>query len=454
MSTFHRRTAIAVPASQLEQWHYRTGAFERLTPPWENARIIQEPESITDGSQAIVELKQGPFWRRWIAEHRDCKPGESFTDVQLKGPFAAWTHCHRFLKESGQNCALEDDIQYRLPLHPLGQWFGDWFVRRKLTSMFSYRHALTKSDLERAASEPETPPMTIVVTGATGMIGRALLPYLRMRGHTVLRITRRPHLPDDIAWDIQKGTLTLPERQIDAAIHLAGENVAGGRWNEARKTRLMESRRLGTRLLCKALAEHSNRPKVLISASGSNYYASNTSIIHDESSPRGDDFLSKVCEVWEQETQAAADAGIRVARLRLGVVLSASGGALGKMLLPFQLGGGGRLGRGTQRMPWIALDDAIDIMTRALGDERYTGPINTVAPEAVTNREFTQALANTLRRPALFPIPAIAIKALFGEMGEATLLGDIALKPARLQALGYCFRHPEIRAALAYTLGR
>ena len=454
MKTFQRRTTIDVSASALEQWHLKPGALQRLTPPWETVRTITEPKSIVDGSRAVVELKQGPIWQRWVAEHRDCKPGHSFSDVQLKGPFASWTHIHRFIAEGERSSTLQDHIRYCLPVHPLSHWIAGWYVRKKLERTFAYRHSITKIDLERCASERKTVPLTIAVTGATGMIGQALLPYLRMRGHTVLPITRTPKNPGDIAWNPAKGRLSLPDRPIDAAIHLAGENVAGGRWNATRKTRILESRRLGTRLLCKALAAHSPNPGVLISASGSNYYPSNTDLVHDEQAPSGDDFLSQVCQVWEEETRAAEQAGIRVVRLRIGVVISAAGGALGKMLLPFQLGAGGQLGSGTQRMPWIAIDDLVDIMTRALVDDRYHGPINTVAPEMITNLAFTKSLATTLNRPAIIPIPGFVIKALFGEMGQTTLLGDLALKPARLQDLGYTFRHPNIAHALAHTLGR
>ena len=420
-------------------------------------RIIAEPSEIVDGTRAVIAMKAGPFWTRWVAEHQDCQPGAGFSDVQVKGPFARWKHVHRFSKAKGGASQLSDEIDYRLPFGFLGSLIGGWLVKKKLERTFNYRHAVTKSDLERVASEPggNGVPMQILVTGATGMVGAALEAFLRMRGHRVRRVTRNPSRRDDVRWDPNAGVLDLSEDDpIDAVVHLAGENIAGGRWSDERKRRILESRRKGTRLLCETLAKRSQRPGVLVSASGANYYAAGTDRPQDESAPRGTGFLSGVCEVWEGETGIAERAGIRVVKLRLGVVLSPAGGALAKMLPAFKLGVGGRLGTGKQRMPWIALDDVIDIVHRALRDERYTGAINAVAPEVLANASFTSALAGVLHRPAIFPAPAFALKAALGrEMAEETLLADLALEPAKLRDLGYPFRYPKIEGALAYLMG-
>ena len=459
MEQFHKTTRIEVPAAQLERWHFRPGAFQRLTPPWERVEVVEEPGEISDGARAVIRTKViGPISAAWIAEHKDCIAGKSFTDVQLKGPFAQWTHVHTFSAIDETSCTLDDSIDYRLPLGFLGKIFGGGFVRTKLDRTFRYRHAVTKMDLERQATEPgaDNKAMTLLVTGATGMVGSALEGYLRMRGHHVRRVTRRPTRPDDVRWNPRKGEFDLPrDTTIDAVVHLAGENVAGGRWNEARRQRIIESRRQGTQLLCETISKLNRPPSVLISASGVNYYEAGTKMPVDESAPRGTGFLSDVCEIWESGTSAAEAAGIRTVHLRIGVILSPAGGALAKMLPAFQLGAAGRLGAGTQRMAWISLDDVIDIIHRATQDGRYTGAINAVAPDIITNSDFTRTLAETLHRPAILPIPAIALQLALGEqMANETLLADLAIAPGKLEALGYPFRFPKLDSALTYMLGR
>ncbi|HSH17002.1 MAG TPA: TIGR01777 family oxidoreductase [Verrucomicrobiae bacterium] len=457
MQTFRQITRIEVDATALERWHLAPGAFQRLAPPWERMRILQEPDSIVDGARAIIQMKAGPLWVKWVAEHKDCRPGIGFTDVQVKGPFAHWEHVHTFRPAGAGACELVDEVHYRLPLGFAGQMFGGAAVRKKLERMFRYRHAITKMDLERERAEPgrEGDAIAVLITGATGMVGAALEAFLRMRGHRVLRLTRNPTRQADVRWDPSSGELDLPpDERVDAVVHLAGENIAGGRWSEARKRRILESRRLGTRLLCEALAARTRRPAVLVSASGANFYGTGTAEPQDESSPRGTGFLSDVCEAWEGETVVAERAGIRVVRMRFGVILSPAGGALAKMLPLFQLGLGGRLGSGNQRMPWIALDDVVDIVHRALRDPRYEGPVNGVAPELITNARFTSTLARTVSRPAVIPAPGFALKLVLGKkMAEETLLADLALAPGKLKALEYPFRFPRLPDALGHLLG-
>lgn len=457
MPTFRRTTKINIEAADLERWHLSPGAFQRLTPPWERMKIIEEPSEIADGTRALLKMKAGPFWTGWIAEHQDCQPGVGFSDVQVRGPFAYWKHVHRFYRAGGEASELNDEIDYRLPFGFVGNLVGGSLVKGKLDRTFNYRHAVTKLDLERLASEPQgnAQPMEVLVTGATGMVGSALEAFLRMRGHRVRRVTRNPSAPGDVRWDPEAGLLDLSEDEpIDAVVHLAGENIAGGRWSDKRKRRILESRRKGTRLLCQTLAARSQRPSVFVSASGANYYATGTDQPQDEAAPRGKGFLSDVCEVWEGETSAAERAGIRVVKLRLGVILSPAGGILEKMLPAFRLRAAGRLGDGKQRMPWIVLDDVIDIIHRALRDERYTGAINAVAPDVVTNTGFTRSLSGALHQPAMIPVPAFALKLALGQqMAEETLLADLHLEPARLRDLGYPFRFPQIEGALAYLLG-
>ncbi|MFP6873107.1 MAG: TIGR01777 family oxidoreductase [Verrucomicrobiales bacterium] len=297
--------------------------------------------------------------------------------------------------------------------------------------------------------------MRILVSGASGLVGSALIPYLKMRGHEILRLTRHAHQKDDIKWDPETGQLDLAGAgKLDAVIHLAGENIAEGRWNSRKKEKILFSRKRGTRLLCDALAAMSNPPQVLISASGINYYAKQPGAAIDENAPAGTGFLSEVCREWELGTLPAEQAGIRVCRLRIGMVLTPAGGALKKMLLPFRLALGGRIGSGEQRTGWITIDDLVGMIDRALSDKRWQGAVNAVAKEPVSNRDFTMQLAKTLRRPAILPMPAFMIRLLFGEMVNETLLADLPVYSTRLRELDYQLRHPELAGALCHLLGK
>jgi uncharacterized protein (TIGR01777 family) len=275
--------------------------------------------------------------------------------------------------------------------------------------------------------------MDILISGATGMIGLAISNRLRQEGHLIHRLTRSPSGPNDIHWNPEQGVIHLPpETHFEAVIHLAGENIAGGRWSQRRRQRILESRQNGTRLLCQAIKKRPRLPSVFISASGINYYEITRSTVADESTPQGSGFLSQVCQAWESEAQPLRDEGVRVCLMRLAVVLSSQGGALAKILPPFRLGIGGRIGTGTQRMSWVALPDVVQAFTESLSNSDYVGPINLSAPQVVTNSEFTKTLAKVLKRPALFTVPAFAIQFLLGQMAEETLLADLAVKSNRL----------------------
>ena len=435
----------------------RPAAFDRLTPPWEKVRPVDDADEIKNGNRHVFRVKMGPLWRRWVAEFKFCKPKSEFTDVQVEGPFSSYQHRHRFVEKTKKSSLLVDSIEYKLPLGFLGKFFGDWLVRKKLDAAFRYRHRITMQDLARESLAPKVTPMTILITGASGLVGRALIPFLRNAGHTILTLSRSPKEGDESAltWDPDEGQVNLSNSgTIDAVVHLAGENIASGRWTKKVKDRIYYSRKKGTRLLADALAKLSKPPKVLVSASGINYYESSPLITHTEDGPPGTSFLSEVCRVWEGETWPATDAGIRTVQLRIGVVLSAAGGALAKMKLPFQLGGGGPIGNGRQRMSWISIDDLVDIIHRAIVDEKMNGPVNAVAPQVVSNAEFGKTLGKVLNRPAILPMPAFVLRKLVGELADEALLSDFAVAPQRLNEAGYTFRFTDLEDALRHLLGR
>jgi uncharacterized protein (TIGR01777 family) len=294
------------------------------------------------------------------------------------------------------------------------------------------------------------------VTGASGLIGGALVPFLTAGGHEIRRLVRRaPRGQDEIRWDPARGELDAAALGgVDAVVHLSGENVAGGRWTDARKARIRSSRIDSTRTLARALASAKPRPKVLVSASAIGYYGGRGEEWVTESSPPAADVLAGLAVDWEAAAAPAVEAGIRVAHPRIGLVLSPAGGALGKLLTPFRLGLGGVLGPGRQYMSWVALDDVLAGLHHALVDETVSGPFNLVAPEPVTNHEFTKTLGRVLGRPTACPVPAFVLRAALGEMADATLLASARVRPERLLSSGYRFRFPDLEGALRHLLGR
>jgi uncharacterized protein len=296
--------------------------------------------------------------------------------------------------------------------------------------------------------------MKILIGGSHGLVGTALIKSLEAAGHEVFRLVRyAPHSKTEVEWSPDRYSIALARIEgFDAVVNLAGESIAEGRWTDEKKRRIRESRVKGTKLLGDALANLTVPPRTFICASAIGYYGNRGDEILTEASPPGNDFLANVCAEWEQATAFATAKGIRVVNTRFGIILDAEGGALKKMLPPFRMGAGGRIGSGKQWMSWIALHDVIGALNFALTNDSLRGPVNFVAPNPVTNAEFTKTLGSVLSRPTLFPIPAFAIKLMFGEMGEALLLGGQRVAPKLLTAEGYEFRYSRLGKALSHIL--
>lgn len=296
--------------------------------------------------------------------------------------------------------------------------------------------------------------MKILIAGSTGLIGKRLTDDLIASGHTVVPLVRYRD-QEGIYWQPKKGILDPASIEgFDAVINLAGDNISTGRWTEQKKQRIRDSRVLTTRTLAEALAQLKKPPKVWINGSAIGYYGDGNDKIFDETSPAGKSFLAIVCDEWETATKAASDAGIRVVMLRTGIVLTPNGGALQRMLTPFQLGLGGVLGNGRQYMSWISLEDEIRVIQFCLNNDKISGPVNAVSPSPITNRAFTKTLGRVLHRPTILPVPKFVIKIIFGEMGQELLLSSTRAVPKKLEANGYQFVHSDLEKTLKALLGK
>ena len=297
---------------------------------------------------------------------------------------------------------------------------------------------------------------TVVITGASGLVGSSLTTRLESDGREVVRAVRQPVKAPaaELHWDPERGEIDAERiAQADVVVHLAGENIAGHRWTESFKQKIHYSRTKGTLLVSEAVAAGEQKPRTFVCASAIGYYGDRGDELLTEESASGDDFLAKVCRQWEAACDPARAAGVRVVNLRFGVILSTEGGALKQMLPPFQVGAGGVLGSGRQFMSWITLEDVVRAIQFAIDSPQLSGPVNVVAPQPVTNREFTKTLGHVLNRPTVLPMPAFAARILFGEMADALLLASARVEPVELRQAGFEFNHSELEPALRSVLG-
>lgn len=460
MKTFTIRSPMPCSASVLYDYHTNPAGFFRLLPPWERVEIIRQEHPFGNGHRVTIRAPIfGPITKDWLAEVFDVIPGQQFRDRQLHGPFAHWLHTHRMHATGPNTSELEDHIEYRLPFGLLGQTFGGRLARDTLNQLFAYRHRVTASDLRRIAAFRDRPRWKIVITGGTGLVGRELSQFLRVAGHHVIRLSRRePSQPaldgvEDRAWNPLEPDPAL-FHSVDAVVHLAGENIAEGRWTAQRKEALRSSRVEPTRALATVLAKLPQPPHVFLSASGIGIYGDHGDQELTEDSPASDDFLGTLARAWEAATQPALDAGIRTIQARLGVVLSPRGGALAKQLLAFKMGQGAVLGDGEQFISWITLNDLVGVLHHLLMTNTVRGPVNVASPKPVTNRVFGRTLAQVLGRPFLLTLPAPALRLMFGELADALLLASQRVNVTKLVESGFAFDEPELEGALRLILGR
>jgi uncharacterized protein (TIGR01777 family) len=463
MEYYLHRSSIDVPSVDLFQWHSREGALERLSPPWQPFNLIDKKGGLRDGTVEI-SMSITPLLKiKWLIKHLDTEyiEGKRFVDTQIKGPFSHWKHTHDIIPNGNSSSHLEDRIEYRLPLGKIGTFVAQKIVTRKLEEMFQYRHRIVKQDNDiHCIINKNNHPLTIAITGSTGFIGSSLVPFLTTGGHKVIRILRRTSKIDRKAngefayWEPNKSSSKLfSSGNIDAVVNLAGENIEG-KWTREKKKRIQDSRIQTTKSLCDSLVSLDRPPEVLVSASAVGYYGDRGDEVLSEESNPGDGFFPEVCREWEEATEKAISSGIRVLNIRIGLVLSSSGGILRRILGPFRIGIGGKIGSGKQYISWIALDDLLGIVLHTISNKSMSGALNAVSPNPIANRDFTRILGKILSRPTLISIPSFAARMAFGELADAALLSSVRVLPTKLLRSGYEFRFPKIEQAFIHTLGK
>ena len=453
------RTELADHAPEtVFDWHERPGALERLTPPWADVEVIERSGGIRDGGTVSLRIRRGPTSFRWDLRHRDYEYGRQFRDEQVSGPLRSWLHTHRFEPNGLGGTIAEDEIDIEPPLGFAGAAVGPALVKGELGRLFRFRYRRLFTDLARHAEHARRPRLTVAISGASGMIGRSLRHFLTTGGHDVLPLVRDSRKLDGggIFWNPATGDIDRDGlARADAVVHLAGTSIGAGRWTDDRKRSIKQSRVRGTELIARTMAElGADGPRTLVSMSGTGYYGDRGAEVIAEGALAGKGFLAEVCRAWEGATKPADRAGVRVVTLRAGVTLSPQGGALGQMLLPFKMGAGGRLGSGKQFLSWIDLDDLVAVIHHVLHTPSLAGPVNACSPHPVTNATFTSALGRALGRPTVVPVPALAVKAAFGELGKEALLWGQRVVPKKLLDSGFSFFYEGVEESLRFELGK
>ncbi|MBT3641120.1 MAG: TIGR01777 family protein [Euryarchaeota archaeon] len=464
-TNYKHETVVNADIDTTFAWFEHEGSFRRLMPPWEVAQEVRADDSLEVGSQRVFKFPApgAPFINlTWVAEHTGYDKPNYFADTMVKGPFWKWDHDH-YLKEENGVTTVVDDVTYSVPFGPLGMLvdkvLGGSLVTGRISSMFKAREFRLKRDLDNHAKFLDMPRKKILVVGSSGLIGTQLVAFLDTGNHEVWRLVRRvaDSNKNEISWNPDKGEINAKELEgFDVVIHLGGVGIGDKRWSKKRKAAIRDSRVNSTELLSKTLASLENKPDLFMMASAIGYYGNRGDEELDESSTSGEDgyFLTDVCKAWENSANPAKNAGIRTVHMRTGIVISAVGGALGKMLLPAKMGGGGPIGSGKQWMSWISMDDQIYSMYHLMMSEGVSGEYNLTAPNPVRQKQFAKDLGRVLRRPAFAPLPGFMMKIMFGEMGARLTLDSQRVLPKNLQESGYEFIHTDLQSALSDSLGK
>ena len=462
MYNYTHETVVEADIGTTFQWFEHEGSFRRLMPPWEVAEEVRADDSLEVGSQRVFRFPApgAPFVKMtWVAEHTAYDPPKHFSDTMVKGPFWSWDHDHNLSEAEGKTTVI-DEVSYQVPFGPLGnladKMLGGLLVKGRISRMFKARELRLKRDLKEHSRFSHLDRKRILVSGSSGLIGTQLVAFLDTGGHDVWRLVRREAKENskEITWYPDRGILDSKEIEgFDVIIHLGGAGIGDKRWSKKRKKLIVDSRKDSTTLLSDTMSKLENKPEAFMVASAIGYYGNRGDEELTEDSAPGDGFLTETVIQWESYADSARKAGIRVVNTRNGIVLSAAGGALGKMLLPWKMGGGGPLSGGKQWMSWISLDDEIYAIHHLIMSSDCEGAYNLTAPQPVRQKIFSKTLARVLRRPAFAPIPGFAMKILFGELAGPLLIEGQKVLPKRIQDSGYEFLHKDLESALRDSLG-
>lgn len=436
---YQHSSVITAPVQEVFDWHARPGALSRLLPPWQPVHVISAATSLRDGTTVLGM----PAGRRWIAQHQseDYQPGRRFVDELASRPFLiplSWRHTHEFVEDPA-GTRMIDTVETSAP-------------GRLLRSMFRYRHDQVAAEIATLQWSRELfpEPLTIAVSGSSGTVGSALVPYLRVLGHRVITLVRHPTADvDERHWDPHAPAADLLH-DVDAVVHLAGASVAG-RFSDGHRAAIRDSRIEPTGLLVRVAQECG--VQTFVSASAIGFYGSDRGdeTLTETSAP-GEGFLAEVVRDWEAAARADS---LRSVQIRTGIVQSPRGGALAVQLPLFRAGLGGPMGSGAQWNSWIGLDDLLDVYLRAVVDSRVEGPVNAVARRPVRQRDYARTLARVLHRPGVLPTPTAALRVVLGAEGaDALPLASQRVLPDALTTLGHTFRYEELEPALRHLLGR
>ncbi|MEC9093746.1 MAG: TIGR01777 family oxidoreductase [Planctomycetota bacterium] len=457
MGQFLSQIRIRVPRQFAFGWHEKESAFDRLTPPWENLELVSRTGNLEAG-EVQLRKKIGPIWISLLAKHSQFIQNEQFYDELSGGPFKHWEHLHQFKSVDADQTELEDQIRYQLRGGFLGNLLAGRFVQKQLGQLFAYRREVCKHEIEDHFRLDQAKSKTIAVTGSNGLIGKSICQLLSNGGHRVIPLPRLTlkSSQEQVGWIPETGQVKLPAglSAVDCFLHLAGYGIADRRWNSSVKKLIHDSRVHTTEKLTRYLLDHEKVTESFVCASASGFYGNRGDQRLEENSEAGQGFLAETCQAWEAATHKMQASGLRTVNLRFGVVLSAKGGALGQMLLPFKMGLGGRIGSGDQVWSWISFFDALRAVHFSIVNPELSGPVNICSPDPQPQRQFARCLGNVLFRPACFPLPAFAAKIFLGEMAEFLLLSSARVFPRKLTDCGFRFVHNNLEEALRFELGR
>ena len=418
MKKFIFHTVVKKSKDEVFGWYQRAGFLERSIPPWEQA------SNLTTLKNVQIERKDS---------------NTSILIKQVKDSFTYWEHEVTLIEKEGHSCEIVDQfrLSYKFP------WLGKFFIKKRLSNYVAYKNEIIFHDISTFSKYKYAKPLRILLSGSHGLIGRALFTFLHFAGHDVWRMSKD-----------QKESLSEYEN-FDVIIHLAGENIAKGRWSKMKKEKILRSRVDGTRNVAQIISKLKNPPKVFLCASAIGIYGDrNNEVLLESDQKRGDLFISKVCEEWESAAKSIILPKLRIVNLRFGMVLSSAGGALKEMLFPFRLGFGGKLGKGDQFISWICIDDVIGAIYHLIMTPSLEGAVNITSPYPVTNAEFTKELAKCLHRCIGPPLPKCVILFLFGQKGKELLISSTRAAPSKLLQTEYTFQYPCLKDALIHVISR